>query len=484
MCWNDPESKRSVEMPSSDMKEHEIRYDYTNMVSDAVGEHGVCEAELDDISRRFGEVFRTLAAQRGEGILGFVDLPYDEAAAGMVMKTAAALEGRFENVVVLGIGGSALGAVAMKSALCHPLHNMLDAEGREGRPRLFVLDNIDPDLVGATAEYLDLDKTLFSVVTKSGSTAETMSQLVIFYDALEKALGEKAREHIVATTDPKKGDLRKMAGEFGWATLPVPSNVGGRFSVLSSVGLFPAAMLGLDVRGLLSGAAFLDRRSEAADMNENPALAYAALQYALYRKGATISVLMPYSSALGDFADWYRQLWAESLGKARNVDGEVVNVGPTPVKALGATDQHSQVQLYVEGPYDKSITFVEVENFKRTVEIPAALGGYEATGYLHGHTINGLLSDEKKGTEVALCSAGRPNGTLLLDEISEFALGQAFYFFEMATAMSGALYKVNAFDQPGVEAGKVAAFALMGRAGYEDTRAEIMRGLEKPRRVV
>ncbi|MCD6405855.1 MAG: glucose-6-phosphate isomerase, partial [Planctomycetes bacterium] len=320
--------------------------------------------------------------------------------------------------------------------------------------------------------------------TKSGSTAETMTQFLIFYDRLKKALGDSARDHIVATTDPHKGDLRKMAEEFGWRTVPIPSNVGGRFSVLTAVGLFPAAMLGVEIRQLLSGAAFMDRRCEAKSIEENPALAFAALQYILYQKKAPISVLMPYSSALYDIADWYRQLWAESLGKKTDLAGTVVNTGPTPVKALGATDQHSQVQLYVEGPYDKSVTFIEVQKQACTVEIPAALGKYDSCGYLGGHTVNELLAAEKRGTEVALVAAGRPNGTVLVPEVSEFTVGQLLYFFEMATAISGALYGINAFDQPGVEAGKVAAYALMGREGYGGKMAEIEEKLKKSRRIV
>ncbi len=316
------------EMPSADMKEHQVRYDYTNMLSDAVGKHGVSKKELDDLAKRYDELFALLKKQRAEGTLGFMDLPYDETAAGNAMKTASALKGRFDNLVVLGIGGSALGTIALKSALGHPIHNMLDEKGRGGRPRLFVLDNIDPDLVAAVAEYIDPKRTLFNVVTKSGSTAETMSQLVLFHEMLEKALGRETADHVVATTDPEKGDLRKMVGDFGWRSLPIPPNVGGRFSVMTSVGLFPAAMLGIDVRQLLSGAAFMDRRCESHSPEENPALAYAALQYILDGKGVNISIVMPYSSALFDVADWYRQLWAESLGKKTSLAGEVVNVGP------------------------------------------------------------------------------------------------------------------------------------------------------------
>lgn len=460
-------------MPSADMKELQVRYDYTNMLADSAGEHGVADAEIVDVTNRCGEVFDTLKRQRGEGILGFMDLPYDETAAGQVMKLASSCKGRFENLVVLGIGGSALGAIALKSALCHPLHNMLDAKGRGGLPRLFVLDNIDPDAISAVMDFIDPKTTLFNVITKSGGTAETISQLVMFHDLVSKAVGDRAGEHFVATTDPAKGDLRKMVGDFGWNSLPVPPNVGGRFSVLTSVGLFPAAMLGMDVRQLLSGAAAMDRRCECREMQDNPALAYAILQYALYLKGVNISILMPYSNALFDIADWYRQLWAESLGKKKAADGGSVNVGPTPIKALGATDQHSQVQLYVEGPFDKSITFIEVDKFNTTLAVPQSLCRYKEAAYLCGRSLNELIAAEKKGTEIAVTDSGHPNGTILMPAINEFTVGQLFYLFEMATAISGALYGINAFDQPGVEAGKVSAYALMGRPGYEKQRGRL-----------
>lgn len=471
-------------MPSADMKEHEVRYDYTNMLSDAVGDRGVKPDDLKKLSKKLPAMFRTLVKQRGKGTLGFMDLPTDENAVGAVMKLADSLAGRFENLVILGIGGSALGPIALKSALCHPLHNMLDRNARGGKPRFFVLDNIDPDGIGAVLDYVKPEETLFNVITKSGGTAETISQLMIFYAAVSKALGDKAKEHFVATTDPEKGELRKMAGETGWQTLPVAPNVGGRFSVLTPVGLFPAAMLGIDVRQLLSGAAAMDRRSEAKSIEENPSLAFAALQYVLYKKRCNISILMPYSSALFDVADWYRQLWAESLGKKQSLTGKEIHVGPTPVKALGATDQHSQVQLYVEGPYDKSVTFIEVDKFNRSLAIPAALTQYDSAGYLAGRTMNELISAEKKGTEVALTAAGRPNGTLVVPEISAFTVGQMIYFFEMATAMSGALYGINAFDQPGVEAGKIAAYALMGRKGYEQEQARIKGFFGKKRTII
>jgi glucose-6-phosphate isomerase len=244
--------------------------------------------------------------------------------------------------------------------------------------------------------------------------------------------------------------------------------------VLSPVGLFPAAAMGLEVGELLAGAAEVDSRCAVPDWHKNPALALGMCLWLLdSRKAKPIHVFMPYASGLADLADWFRQLWAESLGKAKSLDGRVVNIGPTPVKALGAIDQHSQVQLYAEGPYDKAFVFLGVRKFSREVQIPKAYADMSAFGYLGGHGLGELLDAERQGTEVALTAAGRPNATVFIEEIGERSLGGVIFLLEMATAYAGRLYNVDAFDQPGVEAGKVASYALLGRKGFEAERAKI-----------
>jgi len=324
-------------------------------------------------------------------------------------------------------------------------------------------------------ETLDLKRTLFNVISKSGTTAETSSQFLVAREAVIGEVGAKRwAEHFVLTTDLKKGDMRKLAEAEKIPALPVPDGVGGRFSVLSPVGLFPAVAMGVDVRELLAGAAEVDGRCASSDWRRNPALALGLCLWLLdSRKEKPIHVLMPYATGLADLADWYRQLWAESLGKAKSLDGRAVHVGPTPVKALGAIDQHSQAQLYAEGPFDKAFVFVGVRKFAREVTIPKAYGDMSAFGYLGGHGLGELLDAERQGTEVALTAAGRPNATIFIDEISERSLGGVFFLLEMATAYAGRLYNVDAFDQPGVEAGKVASYALLGRKGFEEERARI-----------
>ena len=316
---------------------------------------------------------------------------------------------------------------------------------------------------------LDLNKTLVNVITKSGDTAETMSQFMIVKDRLEKELGDKYRYNIVATTDSKTGILRQISEQEGYKTFVVPDDVGGRFSVFSAVGLLPFALVGIDVDEIVNGIKDMDLALKNTDIRNNIAAQNALIHYLLdKKKGKNISVMMPYSSRLKYVADWYVQLWAESLGKNKDKDGGDVNIGPTPVKALGATDQHSQIQLYNEGPNDKIINFIRVENFDTTLEIPNIFE-YTGIGYLGGKSINQLINAEADSTRVALADYGRPTVTISIEKVDGYNIGQLLYMLEVQTAIAGELYNINAFNQPGVEQAKNYTYALMGRAGYEDS---------------
>jgi glucose-6-phosphate isomerase len=281
------------------------------------------------------------------------------------------------------------------------------------------------------------------------------------------------KKHFIATTDANEGTLRKIADDAGLTTLEVPDGVGGRFSVLSPVGLFSAAMCGVDIDELLAGARAMDLRVATADMKKNPALLNAAINWHYYNRDKKISVMMPYSYALKDMSDWYRQLWAESLGKTNDLEGNEVFVGPTPVKALGATDQHSQVQLYREGPNDKLFTFLQVKDFGRDVTIGDTPESAPELGYLAGSSMAKLLNSEKIATEYALVCDKRPCMTVLFDKVDAYSIGQFIYLFEVTTSIAGRLFGINTYDQPAVELGKEATFALMGREGFEDMAAKI-----------
>jgi glucose-6-phosphate isomerase len=310
-----------------------------------------------------------------------------------------------------------------------------------------------------------------NVISKSGGTAETMAQYLVVRQWLEDALGGAAARHLVFTTDPARGALRELAVREGIATLEVPPDVGGRFSVLSPVGLLPAALVGIDVAGLLAGARQAIESAEADQLGRNPAALYAALHWAADADlQARINVLMPYTDRLREFAEWYRQLWAESLGKRVDRGGQAVHRGPTPVGAVGATDQHSQVQLFMEGPYDKAITFVVVDELGVDLTIPARADLPADLAYLPGHTLGELLRAEYEATSAALAQMGRMSCTLRLPALSPASLGEAIMFLQLATGYAGVWYGVDPFDQPGVELGKKLTFAAMGRPGFEEHR--------------
>jgi glucose-6-phosphate isomerase len=288
----------------------------------------------------------------------------------------------------------------------------------------------------------------------------------------EVVAGEVA-EHIIVLTDAKKGSLRQIVEREGYQSLVVPAEVGGRFSVLSTVGLFPLAYAGIDIDQLLAGARDMDERLVSSPLTQNPSLLYAGLQFLAYQQGQPLSVLMPYATGLRGIAQWYRQLWAESLGKKFTQDGELTNSGPTPIAAVGATDQHSQVQLYTEGPYDKVITFIGVEEFSRSAVLPEEMDGLEELSYLQRLEFGELIETERQATAMALAANGRPNASILLPRLDEFSLGELIYFFEVATAYSGMLYNINTYDQPGVETGKQNMYALLHKPGFEALAKEL-----------
>ena len=455
-------------------QELKIRFDYNNMMSDFIGdEQGFSSKDLADNKKIAEAAHKRVAENRGKGMMGWTELPYNQKEiVNDIMATAKIIRKKFDNFVVLGIGGSALGPTAVFQALCHLRHNELPARKRKA-PKLYVEDNVDPERMASLLDVLDLNKTVFNVITKSGATSETMSQYLIIMDLLKKKFGDRAKEHMIATTSAKKGNLIKIAQEEGLKTFYIPDGVGGRFSELCPVGLLPAAVLGIDIKVMLEGAAFMDKICKSKDYRKNPALVAALLQFMSMKNGKNISVMMPYSDGLRYVADWYCQLWGESLGKAVDLDGNTVYAGQTPVKALGVTDQHSQIQLYREGPFDKVITLIAVDTFRAEVTISEGCENIPDVNFLCNHTMNELINSERKATEYALTTANRPNCTITVPEINAFTIGELLYMFELETAYTGAMLNVDTFNQPGVEGGKNATYALFGRKGYEETKKEM-----------
>ncbi len=451
-----------------------IKFDYGNADVSVIGqEHGLNLAqEFDQYKDRIASIIADLNKRKDkpEQWLQWMNLGYNEETVWYVKEYASMVRGRFDNILVLGIGGSALGGIAITEALLKPYWNLLTPEQRDNYPRIFFLDNIDPDSMTALLDMLDLKRTLVNVITKSGSTAETMSQFMIVKDRLEKELGEdEYRKNVVATTDKQTGVLRQIAEQEGYKTFVVPDDVGGRFSVFSAVGLLPIALVGLDIDDIMNGIKDMDLALKNTDIHENIAAQGALIQYLMdVKKGKNLSVMMPYSSRLRYVSDWYVQLWAESLGKSTDKDGNHVHVGPTPIKALGATDQHSQFQLFNEGPNDKIITFIRVGEFDKTLEIPRIFE-YTGIGYLGGKTINDLINAEADSTRVSLSDYERPTVTITIPKVDGYSIAQLLYMLEVQTAIAGELYNIDTFSQPGVEQAKNYTYALMGRAGYEDS---------------
>lgn len=463
-----------------------VTVDYTNMTDKYLGDKGYSQKQLDGFKKLAKEAHAYVADNRGkdELFMGWTELPYNQdAIVADILETAKTVRKNFENFVVLGIGGSALGPTMAFNALCHLHYNDLPKSKRKG-PRFFVEDNVDPVRMKELLDVIDPLKTCFNVISKSGATSETMAQYLIISDLL-KSKGANVKDHVIFTTDAAKGNLVKISEELGGVkSYVLPDGVGGRFSELCPVGLLPAAVLGVDIKTLLKGAAYMDKLCKSSDFRKNPALLCATLQFAAMQDGKNIGVLMPYSDNLRYVSDWYAQLWAESLGKNETLDGKSCNVGQTPVKALGVTDQHSQVQLYTEGPFDKVVTFLSVGSYKQKSPIPHGCENIPDVSFLGGHTMEELIQAENKATAYALTKAGRLNYTINLPEVNEFTLGQLLFLFEMQTAYAGAMFNINTFNQPGVEAGKKATFALLGKPGYSEQKKELDNAASDPDYVV
>src|SRR5438552_1642026 len=403
-----------------------LELDYTNVLEQAVHNHGIPKIAFQKAADSSKHVVEAIRQAHTSGKLGFGDVPSDEDAIKTVVDFAQSHA--YPNVLLLGIGGSALGPAALDAGLNRP---------NSGR-QLTVLDNIDPDFIRDSLDAISPQETIVNIIAKSGVTAETMSTFAIVRKWMIDALGDaKARERFVVTTDPVKGDLLAIARQENYPVFVIPPNVGGRFSVLTPVGTLPAALMGFDVQGIMNGA----RKAAVQARNgfyENPALVSAFIQFVLERERAKrILVLFPYSQPLWKFAFWFKQLWGESLGKKMDRRGREVYYGQTPTAALGVTDQHSQLQLFIEGPNDKAFVFWDVKEFRNSLPIEHPFSKFDSMIYLEHKTMADLFRAEKQATEIALTEAGRPNATITVDRINAEALGELIMFSQYFTAYAG-----------------------------------------------
>lgn len=436
---------------------------YSFMMAETIGQKGITGRKLESFRVKALEALEEIKRKRYPG-LAFTELPWQDVSP---VKEAAKRLKELDYFLLLGIGGSALGPKCILESLS-PFHN----QRRDGKgPKVFIYENVDPSTLRSILASLDIKKTGINVISKSGGTSETVASFMILYEMLEKSIGREAAGRFVLTTDPEKGDLRKLASE-GMSSLPIPPGVGGRYSVLSPVGLLTAEVIGVDSEELLAGAKEAHEKCLACNFWENPAIVAATLYYVMQRdEGRSIDVLLPYADRLKSFSEWFCQLWSESLGKQGK--------GLTPYPSVGTTDQHSQAQLWMEGPEDKVVTFLRVEDYEADFAIPDVFGQYEGMSFLRGQNLAGLIKAEEEATELALAKAGRPNMAITIPKIDAYHLGHLFYFFEVVTVLTGHFFGVNPFDQPSVEEGKKLTFGLMGKKGFEDKKREVVQARDK-----
>ncbi|MFC7785593.1 glucose-6-phosphate isomerase [Rossellomorea sp. GCM10028870] len=446
-----------------------IRFDYSKALS-FFGEH-----ELTYLSDAVKVAHHSLHEQTGAGndFLGWIDLPvdYDKEEFSRIQKSAEKIKNDSDVLLVIGIGGSYLGARAAIEMLNHSFYNALPKEKRSTPQVLFVGQNISSTYMRDLMDLLDGKDFSINVISKSGTTTEPAIAFRIFRKMLEEKYGvEEARKRIYATTDKSKGALKTLASDEGYETFVVPDDIGGRYSVLTAVGLLPIAVSGVEIETMMNGARQAREDFGKSELTENPAYQYAAVRNALYNKGKTIEMLINYEPGLQYFSEWWKQLFGESEGKDQK--------GIYPSSANFSTDLHSLGQYVQEGRRDIFETVIKVSEPRHELKIEKADSDLDGLNYLAGETVDFVNNKAFEGTLLAHTDGGVPNLIVEIPAMDAYTFGYLVYFFEKACAMSGYLLGVNPFDQPGVEAYKVNMFALLGKPGFEEKKAELVKRLK------
>ncbi|MCC6573906.1 MAG: hypothetical protein IT462_08945 [Planctomycetes bacterium] len=435
------------------MTETPIKLDHRNLLAQAVGDHGITAEEAANLPHRIRGMRSRLAMERKQGLHEYLALPGDDLMIEQVLRVAQPRMGRFESLILIGIGGSALGLRALVRAL--------SPFGTPG-PELFIIDNTDPALYAEVASRANLKRSLIVVVSKSGGTLESVIALGYFVERLREAKCD-LREHLIVVTDPEKGPLRAFADKYDLDSLAIPPGVGGRFSVLTAAGLLPAALMSVDIAGLIGGAAAAERASWQGEPEADWPATLGLLVTDLCRKrGKHNVVFMPYTSRLDACADWFVQLWDESLGKSRALDGTAIEAGQTAVRAIGATDQHAQLQLFLEGPNDKAVVLLKIEKHEADVHAGKFEWADFDAAFVADKTLGQIINAQLDGTAQALAERKRPNATLTLPRLNSHGLGELMLGLELATSYAGFAWGINAYDQPGVELGKRLSRRILG----------------------
>lgn len=446
----------------------QIQFDYSKALS-FFGEHEVSYLQ-DQITVAHDSLHKKTGA--GSDFLGWIDLPvdYDKAEFDRIKKAAEKIRNDSDVLLVAGIGGSYLGARAAIEALNHSFFNDLPKEKRNAPQVIFVGQNISSTYIRDVMDLLDGKDVSVNVISKSGTTTEPAIAFRIFRDFLEKKYGmEEARKRIYATTDKERGALKTLANEEGYESFVIPDDVGGRFSVLTAVGLLPIAVSGLNIEEMMKGAADAREAFSKPDLKENLSYQYAAVRNVLYNKGKTIELMVNYEPQLHYVSEWWKQLFGESEGKDQK--------GIYPASVDFSTDLHSMGQYVQDGRRDLFETILQVEAVDKHVTLEEATSDLDGLNYLAGETMDFVNKQAFKGTMLAHTDGGVPNLIVSIPELNEYHFGYLVYFFEKAVAVSGYLLGVNPFDQPGVEAYKTNMFALLGKPGFEEEKAKLEKRL-------
>ncbi|WP_410982684.1 glucose-6-phosphate isomerase [Bacillus cereus] len=443
-----------------------ISFDYSNVLS------FMQQNEVDYLSRFVKVAHNMLHEKKGPGadFLGWVDLPhqYDKEEFSRIKKAAERIRSNSDALVVIGIGGSYLGARAAIEALSHTFHNQMNGTTQV----YFAGQNISSTYVSHLLDLLEGKDISINVISKSGTTTEPAIAFRIFRDYMEKKYGkEEARKRIYATTDRAQGALKKLAEEEGYETFVIPDDVGGRYSVLTAVGLLPIAVAGLNIDQMMEGAAAAARKYNNSDLSTNESYQYAAVRNALYRKGKSIELLVNYEPSLHYVSEWWKQLFGESEGKDQK--------GLFPASVDFTTDLHSMGQYVQEGRRDLIETVLQVKKPRIELTVQKDSANLDGLNFLSGKTMDEINKKAFQGTVLAHVDGGVPNMVVELDEINAFTFGEMVYFFEKACGISGLLLGVNPFNQPGVEAYKKNMFALLGKPGFEAEKSKLMKRLSK-----
>lgn len=442
-----------------------IDFNYANVVDQFIGSE-----ELENIKPQVQTAHDNLHNKTGAGsdFLGWLNLPtdYDKEEFARIKKAADKIKSDSEVLIVIGIGGSYLGAKAAIDFLNHTFYNELTKDQRQTPQILFAGNSISSTYIRDLIELLGDRDFSVNIISKSGTTTEPAISFRIFKDLLVQKYGEEeARGRIFATTDKEKGALKTVADEKGYETFVIPDDVGGRFSVLTAVGLLPIAVSGANIDDLMAGAAQASKDFAEESLEDNPAYQYAALRNILYRKGKVTELLINYEPTLRYFSEWWKQLFGESEGKDQR--------GIYPSSANFSTDLHSLGQYIQEGRRNLFETVIKIDEPRKSIQIPSEEEDLDGLGYLEGKEVDFVNTKAFEGTLLAHTDGQVPNFVITIPDQSEYTLGYLFYFFEKAVAISGYLNAVNPFDQPGVEAYKKNMFALLGKPGFEDLAKEL-----------